>query len=51
MRDPYLSAYRAALARKHRPQMSWARLRVVCRCGSDLPCPVLAEALQFLGDR
>lgn len=24
--------------RSHGPQWSWARLRNVCRCGSDLPC-------------
>jgi hypothetical protein len=36
----YFAAYRAAIARLHRRQWSWARLRFVCRCGSELPCPV-----------
>ena len=36
--DSYLQAHLAALARRHRPQWSWARLRMVCRCGADLPC-------------
>ena len=27
-----------ALAREHRPQWSWARLRTVCACGEELPC-------------
>jgi hypothetical protein len=27
-----------ALARAHRPQWSWARMREVCSCGAELPC-------------
>jgi hypothetical protein len=39
----YIEAYLAALARLHRPQWSWARLRMACRCGSELPCRQLVR--------
>lgn len=42
-RRAYLAAYAAAMARKHRPQWSWWKLRMVCRCGDTLPCRKLAE--------
>jgi fructokinase len=44
--DAYAAAHRAALARRHRPQWSWARLRLVCRCGAELPCPTLSSLLE-----
>ncbi|GAB3815281.1 hypothetical protein [Micromonospora zhanjiangensis] len=34
----FLSAAALALARRHRPVWSAGLRRVVCRCGSDLPC-------------
>jgi hypothetical protein len=34
----YVEALAAAFARVHRPRWSWTRLRVVCACGTDLPC-------------
>jgi hypothetical protein len=37
----YLNAYFDALVRLHRPQWSWGRMRIVCRCGVDLPCRTL----------
>jgi hypothetical protein len=37
-RRAYVAAYEAAMARKHRPQWSWWKLRMVCRCGATLPC-------------
>ncbi len=39
----YLHAFAEAMARNHRPQWSWARLRWVCRCGSELPCLTLCR--------
>jgi hypothetical protein len=43
--DAYFAAYRAAVIRNHRPQWSWARFCVVCRCGAEVPCRALAVTL------
>jgi hypothetical protein len=41
----YAEAYRANLARQHRPRWSWRRLAWRCRCGARRPCAVrVAEA-------
>jgi hypothetical protein len=40
-RRAYVEAFLAAHARLHRPQWSFARRRVVCRCGAELPCRTL----------
>lgn len=36
--EEYLLAVGLTLARRHRPVWSHERRRVVCRCGSDMPC-------------
>lgn len=39
----YVEAYAAELARRHRPQWSWGRVRWECRCGGELPCRSLSR--------
>ncbi|WP_329015033.1 hypothetical protein OG271_07790 [Micromonospora rifamycinica] len=36
--DEYLTAVALTLRRRHRPAWSVDRKRIVCRCGSELPC-------------
>lgn len=39
--EDYVIAAALTLARRHKPVWSWSEWRIVCRCGSEIPCRVL----------
>ncbi|MER5458116.1 hypothetical protein ABT008_25415 [Micromonospora sp. NPDC002389] len=36
--EKYVLLTALTLAQRHRPVWSWRKWRMVCRCGSSLPC-------------
>jgi hypothetical protein len=46
--ETYHQAFWTTLMRRHHAEFCWRRLRRLCACGRDLPCPIKQDATAAL---